>query len=1041
MGDPVQTARVIRSALEDLAADNAHHTFEHICREVATARLVSNILPATGPVSAGGDQGRDFETFHTYLAEELPFSIGFLALATTDTVVFACTIQRTKLKSKFQRDIESICTQGTPVDRIYIFVTANVATKLRHEVQDWAKRTYDVALEIIDKAPLARWLAMPDLYWVAVQYLDLHPDLAPQTDLIDPDPELPQWYVELRDYWQRPNCQPVNLGDLFDLQEGLRHAIPPGPARANLDGWLTLMTRLAEETPDLNTRLHATYEIVAARYRGTADLRPAEALIRRFIEEIEQSDDPALLFDASILVQFCSTAATCGHTDISLAETASWVQPLRRHLDALLEQQWGPNTRAGLLQVAAHLAMHLDYTDIEGQSTATLDDIDELYESLMNSIDNGIAQTHLEATELTPLVDLDAAMRHITDLVELLPSAPAYPIDTFSLTIDLLAPTLRDHPLYRTMCDGLDAAVARQEGDAAAGERCLQRAHAFDKAGRPLDALREYHQAKVRWFHGDTLYGALTAIASIIDIYSTLGMYLAAKKYSLALASLANGSADPSDRVYVPIALFSASNMDHLAGAWIASARLATIAGQAQLAYAPDADNLERHAYLTESMKYQALAIAIARQARPEFIPPLHAIYRGGLFDGFTHPHDHAELTTPQTEQQWTDQLHGKAGAPFSDTGPRRTIAFHALGIRWSLHGENTQDTVLALEDFTSVLQISLVHLATLDPLFMAQAVDIEIRTYRSDDPRPDRTCLTRTQDGQRHWLLFLPIPPQGREVSVPLAPEENLRLVFIVLNTLSLLSQEDFVRLMDQAVDDGLMSNIEIGGPYSELARFYDEPTPPLSDPTHRPVINSERPNPRVGALQLQPRTGPGPGYSLAKAHTILADRYEVLPVSIRRTIPQLLDATHVRTLFQQLRNEGWKDWHLLSVVANLTVNHRLTLRYGPITSDRMPQLAQEFHAELTREEQVDDPQIAPEAIDRDIMDKSIHSVAMSSLPRWGLTVPQRAPNPAAITQILADRYGFWEDDTAHPDLFDGRLHESGENSLSSTSPPVSPA
>jgi hypothetical protein len=51
-------------------------------------------------------------------------------------------------------------------------------------------------------------------------------------------------------------------------------------------------------------------------------------------------------------------------------------------------------------------------------------------------------------------------------------------------------------------------------------------------------------------------------------------MYLAAKKYALAMAALARGSVDPSDREFIPMALFTAANMDHLAGAWIASAEL-----------------------------------------------------------------------------------------------------------------------------------------------------------------------------------------------------------------------------------------------------------------------------------------------------------------------------------------------------------------------------------------------------------------------------------------------------------------------------------
>jgi hypothetical protein len=85
-----------------------------------------------------------------------------------------------------------------------------------------------------------------------------------------------------------------------------------------------------------------------------------------------------------------------------------------------------------------------------------------------------------------------------------------------------------------------------------------------------------------------------------------------------------------------------------------------------------------------------------------------------------------------------------------------------------------------------------------------------------------------------------------------------------------------------------------------------------------------------------MQPQTGAGPGYSTERAHAILAERYEILPISIKHTIPNLLSDPHVRDLFRELRNVGWKDWHLLNVVVNLTINHRLALRHGMITTDR---------------------------------------------------------------------------------------------------------
>lgn len=70
MPSPVEAERYIRFQLEHLTARNEHHTFEEICYRIAKRRLSSNLLPATGPVSAGGDQGRDAETYYTRLPQE-----------------------------------------------------------------------------------------------------------------------------------------------------------------------------------------------------------------------------------------------------------------------------------------------------------------------------------------------------------------------------------------------------------------------------------------------------------------------------------------------------------------------------------------------------------------------------------------------------------------------------------------------------------------------------------------------------------------------------------------------------------------------------------------------------------------------------------------------------------------------------------------------------------------------------------------------------------------------------------------------------------
>jgi hypothetical protein len=103
----------IRFQLSGLSARSGHHEFEEACRHLAHARIAANILPATGPVSAGGDQGRDFETFHSYLAETLGDRGWFAGMVSAGPIAALCTLQTGAVAGKVRNDVAKICGAGT----------------------------------------------------------------------------------------------------------------------------------------------------------------------------------------------------------------------------------------------------------------------------------------------------------------------------------------------------------------------------------------------------------------------------------------------------------------------------------------------------------------------------------------------------------------------------------------------------------------------------------------------------------------------------------------------------------------------------------------------------------------------------------------------------------------------------------------------------------------------------------------------------------------------------------------------------------------
>ncbi|MEU6032998.1 hypothetical protein ABZ825_39430 [Streptomyces tauricus] len=172
--DPVQLQRYIEFQLARLGSHNAHHQFEDLCLAVARKRLASNLMPSTGPVSSGGDQGRDAETHWTDISSASPDqgrTSVFNALVSAEPAAMACTLQRTRLPAKIRKDLASICSQGEPVTRVFYFAIEPLAKGQRAALVAEARKKHGIQLEIWDAQLLAMNLTDRDLRHVARRYL------------------------------------------------------------------------------------------------------------------------------------------------------------------------------------------------------------------------------------------------------------------------------------------------------------------------------------------------------------------------------------------------------------------------------------------------------------------------------------------------------------------------------------------------------------------------------------------------------------------------------------------------------------------------------------------------------------------------------------------------------------------------------------------------------------------------------------------------------------------------------------------------------
>lgn len=1002
----------IRFGLSQLPARNGHHEFEEACRHLAYARIAPNIVPATGPVSSGGDQGRDFETFHSYIAETLGRHGWFAGLVPSGPIAGICTLQQSSVKGKVLDDVGKICGSGQRPDRIYVFLGIDMPIAQQHALIAEAEKLHHVELQVLDANAIAEQFAEFDTYWIAVRYLSLPEQYAPPRPSSD-DLEEPQWYVDLRSEWREHDSGPRSLAELIAVRDGLRRATFHPRTRPDLAFWLDLVRPLAESDPDDDLRQRARYEVIVATIRGLGDMRTADALAEEFLADAVVAEVRARLEDAWVVLSYASTAAAIGHSDLDLAVLSERRAALCDRASELLAQDPPPVRRTRLLQVAGHLALIPDpahLTPTHGASAATQ----------VAMLDRAREPVPIEAGDvLREIADVDGALRYWTELAKLIPETPLFPVEEFAEIVQYLSPALIDADGWQELVTAVDAAVGRVAGGGRVGELCRDRAVVLRKSGRPLDALREIHRAKVEWWTGDTLRGALLAMSFIAQLYRDLKLPMAAKQYALGVAGAAQsvGSDDVAD--LVPVGMLLASEISYQAGDWLAGLEELEIGliamhalGQEEVPVVVEA---AQHAMMTAAMCLRA-----SRELCPGLIPRVEEVLdRVGLLELVSSALDGVE---PMAEAEWRERCdRDLLGRPFADAGERHDVRFAALGTRWTLSCVNEYAHVRATQRLAAALQVTLVELSALDLCLMA--TDIEVAVTASETPPSDidaRVVALPSNEGRRWAIELSDYQGADRAEDVDeLARELHLTIIRLLLDV-SLLPLDDYFSAIERAFEDGLGHKLVAGRPYDELAEIVPRDRfRATARSQYRPPLGDDVPL-AVEHPALAWQSGPGPGFSPEQAAEMAANRYEIVSSLLPNTLPALAATPRFRQVVAALRAEGWLDWHIMTGVYNLANNYRLH-EAGLDTAEAVRSAAgRRALARVARTPEMDRGQpIPPEVFNEDAIRSGRLMGIVPLLVNWGLEPRQRTPDYPAMEQILASRYGYWSIDAEHTDPF----------------------
>lgn len=1008
MTDDIEQVRhEVRFALSQLRVRNGQHEFETLTRMLGKTMVTRNLLPATGPVAAGGDQGRDFESYPTQLPGQVQKIGRELGIPDKAMVGFTCTLQQGDLRSKIRSDVAKIVADGTDVDFVVAYCEADIPVARRHAIERDVENRHKVKLAIFDGNAIAELLADHATFWIAETYLHVPARVLPVPV------DRPDWYEEDLVRW-RADADPVDtMGRLIDLAGCLHYACTTREGRADLPFWLERLETALDPDRPRPLRRRALYECVAGNIRGLGDLTPVDDRAAEYLDDALAASEPQVLADAATVLMYVCGALARGRTGHSAQALRTWNAGLAQRVEELLETDPPPGATCVLLDTLGWLRLQPDVVAANetGHEYVIGEEITEMTpEERWEAISSGEA-----APVNVPLVDPSGAIEAYAKLVRVLPDAPLFPVEMLSKALSLFAPTLVDVQEYDRVVNTIDARLATTSGEAAAADNALDRCQALVKANRPVAALKQLHQARNALFSGDARYQLGQATLATSVAYRDLGLYMAAKSYALAASYLA----DDTDPARHSIGLAYAAFADYHQGAWCSAAHLDCEALRSHRLLAERPMDFDQHGWLSGAFFELTQVRSLARKAGdPHRADVERAVARDGL-DQFL---DELLEVALGGQSPWWESLdlgdhvarvvEDLGRPPFDDTTEIRRVRFECLGVTWTVVFRNRYADVAVGERFAAALQIVLAHLADDDLNLLPMSRTVYV-TALPTGAEFNAHALESTPEESR---LSVSLPAVGRLTtdSVNDHARKTMAAVTTAIVEVSTLDDDQLQRVLVAGAEDQLLSSICFAVPYdvlwrSAVAETSFEGRPRSAEPLFDPVASAAESHAVLAA-----RTTPSPGYDPEKSMAEIKHRYTDLPPRMKPTLDALRRDVDFADVVATLRGEGWKDWQILIAVHNVAKSARHTFTASAATRAERKAMVDKFMAP-----EPDDDPISPSSFTVDSLRQALSMASASSAMNvWGLRLRPQTP-PGGVLELLRSRYGWADDDVEHDDPF----------------------
>lgn len=824
-----------------------------------------------------------------------------------------------------------------------------------------------------------------------------------------------KWYWQVTERWNDVTAIPqFVIGEFYEVIDATRHCRQHNYLTMHDLQWLSILKIYIDNVAMADEfKRTAIYEYLWLRFRPIdfytkpkGDLFGEKNYFQFYFHDFNAFINATELEDAQSLMNISFAAVQFGNTDLKKEQVKEWFHQMDETIKGKLEKESNPNEICHLLENLGTLHLFLNARKKEKKNvSAVIAPLEKIF-------------TNIDKADLYNATVLSTRLnKYISLLIEVDPDANVVLIEAIENFTEKLNPIVE-----RRSGSHERAKVERDKG--------IQYLHSTNPA-HLLKALNCFHKAKTLWHHQESIEGFVLTLINISQLYSAIGLNLAAKYYALgaAWASIHNGSHHLLKRIADAFGLIFYA--DFKQGAWMNA-----VISFADYMNARDEFKGTPLDPVIDEMPFKTMAdLGIILHSTPKISPQLKVLIDayigmlGELGEDFIKPLFPGLEKKFPTDNSLKDLLEGKlTDKPLNDVGIKRIVRFHALGSSWEVSFNNDYETTPMAEEFCGIMQVMLaeISLSKHDFHLVKGSVKVELEinpAYIAPEQLPTHS--------EFRWKVFLEFFDSTVSQEINMHTARSSVALMYILEEISLLPQVEFREKFNTLFkENDLAGKTLVLGSYQRMYRTVF--MQPKFDSLQRQYFEP------VGAFFLNlPSVNPimewnkdfSSKYNQQEAIKYIKSRFKNSYKCVYITIEKLKQDKKFPTLVNDLRNQGYQDWQIILTIMNFMLNYKTQLEIEKKTFETEEQNHQAYNEVFHKFQQMDEKdcyiKFPLEAFQSKEFKFQVNHTMVVILKSYGLENNARFPNFNSVKEFLDIRFNMKNDNSNDGNL----LHDIVKN------------